>query len=390
VVAAEEDNVVDGAIEQARPHGELQHMHLPPRAAAPAPEHLLFLLPRDHRSSLAAAELVGDHPLVGAAGLQQSDDGGLGSVHGHDVLEEDPEDEEVAGPWRAGGVEQRDERRHVHGHVLGQSHVALHQHACRDDDAVEEESDEVRHHLPDEEEGVEEVQLLPQRHPVAAEDLRQHLAEQVGGAARPPVLLVAVRLEGAGQLVAHDEVADVDEAPAAEAGAHGQVHVLHGGALLPPAGVRQRGDAPHPGRAVEAEEGVAGGAHLLLHGEVVVEGHLLDAGEDAVVGVDVAPAGLHQGDAGVALQQRDRAPEEVRVRLEVGVEDGHELALPGVVLLEALAHGAGLVPVAVAAVLVADAHALARPPQALHLHQLPDGRVRRVVQHLDHQPVRWP
>jgi hypothetical protein len=212
VVAAEEDNVVDSAIEQARPHRELQHMHLPSRAAAPAPDQLLFLLLRDYsRSCLATAELVGDHPLIGAAGLQQADDGGLGAVHGHDVLEEDPEDEQVAGPGRAGGVEQRDERRHVHGHVLGQAHVSLHQHAGRDDDVVEEEGDEMRHHLPDEEEGVEEVELLPQRHPVAAEDLREHLAEQVGQAAQPPVLLVAVRLEGAGQLVAHDQVAHVDE-----------------------------------------------------------------------------------------------------------------------------------------------------------------------------------
>jgi hypothetical protein len=100
---------------------------------------------------------------------------------------------------------------------------------------------------------------------------------------------------------------------------------------------------------------VAGGAHLLLHGKVVVEGHLLDAREDALVGVDVAPARLHQPHPGVPLQQRHGAAEEV------GVEDGHELAVPSVVLLEALAHGARLVPVAVAAVLVADAHALARP-----------------------------
>jgi hypothetical protein len=362
---AEVDNVVDGAVEQARPHGELQRVHLPGEEPLPTRRRFLLLL-----LGGAAAELVGDDPLVGTAGLDESDECGLGAVHGHDVLEEDPEDEQVPGPGRGGGVEHRDGGRHVHGHVLGQADVALHEHARRDDDAVEEEGDEVGHDLAHEEEGVDEVQLLHRRHPVAAQDLREHLAEQVGGAARPPVLLVPVRLERAGQLVAHGQVADVDEAPPAEAGADCQVHVLHRGALLPPAGVRHGGDAPHAGRAVEAEEGVARGPHHLLHREVVVEGHLLDARQDEVVGVDEAPTGLHQRKARVALQQRHRAPEEVSVRLEVGVEDGHELARLGVLLLQALAHGAGLVAVAVAAVLVPDANALAGPARALYLNKL--------------------
>lgn len=43
-------------------------------------------------------QLGGDDPLVDAVRLQKPYYGRLGSVHRHDVLEQDPEDDQVEGP----------------------------------------------------------------------------------------------------------------------------------------------------------------------------------------------------------------------------------------------------------------------------------------------------
>lgn len=69
-------------------------------------------------------------------------------------------------------------------------------------------------------------------------------------------------------------------------------------------------------------------------------------------------------------EEGDGAPEEVGLRLEVGVKDGDEVALGGVAVLEAVPHGAGFVPVPVVPHLVLDVYPLARPPVAFHLHQI--------------------
>jgi hypothetical protein len=69
-------------------------------------------------------------------------------------------------------------------------------------------------------------------------------------------------------------------------------------------------------------------------------------------------------------EERHGAPQEVRLRLEVGVEDGHQVAAAGVGALHAFPERAGLVPSPAVADLVLDVHALARPPPALSTNQL--------------------
>ena len=81
-----------------------------------------------------------------------------------------------------------------------------------------------------------------------------------------------------------------------------------------------------------------------------VEEDGFDLGEEAVVAVEVGPAGLDHADAGLG-EVVDDAEEPVGWGDEVGVEDGDELALGG---FEAFFEGAGFVAVAVGAVEIVD------------------------------------
>jgi len=69
-------------------------------------------------------------------------------------------------------------------------------------------------------------------------------------------------------------------------------------------------------------------------------------------------------------EERHGAAQEVRLRLEVGVEDGHHVAAADVGALHPLPERAGLVPAPAVPDLVLDVHALARPPRALRPNQL--------------------
>ena len=53
-------------------------------------------------------------------------------------------------------------------------------------------------------------------------------------------------------------------------------------------------EAPYAGSAVESEEAAGTVASRLFHGKMAVQVHPLDAGEEIVFTVDVAPAGLNE------------------------------------------------------------------------------------------------
>jgi hypothetical protein len=82
------------------------------------------------------------------------------------------------------------------------------------------------------------------------------------------------------------------------------------------------------------------------------------------------PASLDEGDLRVVHEERDSPEEEVRVRLEVGVEHGDVFAVCHVVVLQSFLERAGLVPLPVPPDLVLYVHAFALPPLALRLHQV--------------------
>ena len=89
---------------------------------------------------------------------------------------------------------------------------------------------------------------------VAFEQGRQDLAGDLNGAFGPTVLLA---LEGAHldrDFGGGDRVVDVDELPALDLGAIGEVEVFGEGVVLPPASIFDGAGAPDPGGPVEVEE----------------------------------------------------------------------------------------------------------------------------------------
>gem|GEM_PF-6859353 len=87
-----------------------------------------------------------------------------------------------------------------------------------------------------------------------------------------------------------------------------------------------------------------------LEDEVAVEEDGFDLGEEAVVAVEVGPAGLDHANAGFG-EVVDDAAEPGGGRDEVGVEDGDELAFGGA---EAFFEGSSFVAVAIGAMQVID------------------------------------
>jgi hypothetical protein len=107
--------------------------------------------------------------------------------------------------------------------------------------------------------------------------------------------------------------------------------------VLPSAGLVDGLATPHAGGSVEVEEDTGAGAAAVLEDEVAVEEDGFDLGEEAVVAVEVGPAGLHHADAWLGEMVDDLAHPVGRGN-EVGVKDRDELALRG---FEALFEGSG-------------------------------------------------
>ena len=120
----------------------------------------------------------------------------------------------------------------------------------------------------------------------------------------------------------------------------------------------------------------------MLQHEVPVEQNRLDLGEERVVAVEVRPARLHHADRGVG-KVVDDLHQPIRLRREVGVEDGDELAGRGI---QAVVERSRLVALAIGAMDINDVVAqrrIAFNHAACHVDRL----VSRIVEHLDLQPL---
>ena len=153
-----------------------------------------------------------------------------------------------------------------------------------------------------------------------------------------------------GELGGALDVLEVFELPAYELGAVAEVGVFGEGVVLPAAGGGDGLAAPHAGGAVEVEEDAGAAAAAVLEDEMAVEEDGFDLGEEAVVAVEVGPAGLDHADFGLG-EVVDDLHDPLAGRDEVGVEDGDELAFGD---FEAFVEGSGFVAVAVGAVEVND------------------------------------
>ena len=272
---------------------------------------------------------------------------------------------------------RREEQRHVDEQHLVPAHVVA------DDHRREHEDREQHHqHVVEVRGEVEERLGLHAERLIRLQDARQELAAGLDRALRPAVLL---RLEGVHldrKLGRHDDVRQEVELPAAQLRAVAEVEILGQRVVLPAAAVNDRGAAPDARGAVEVEEVARAVAAAVLEDEVRVEQHRLDARQQRVVLVDVAPARLHDRDLRVG-EVVHGAQQEIGLRQEVGVEDRDELALGDV---HARLERAGLVARAIAAVQIGDVDPVRRGATNC---QLSDGPrlVGRVVQHLDFELV---
>ena len=190
-----------------------------------------------------------------------------------------------------------------------------------------------------------------------------------------------------GELGGALDVLEVFELPALELRAIAEVGVFGEGVVLPAAGFVDGLATPHAGGAVEVEEDAGAGAATVLEDEVAVEEDGFDLRQEAVVAIEVGPAGLDHANAGLG-EVVDDAAEPAGRRDEVGVEDGDELALGGA---ETFFERAGFVAVAVGAVEVVDGlgiEALGAGGEAGdHGAGHVDGLVGGVVEELDLEAV---
>ncbi len=120
--------------------------------------------------------------------------------------------------------------------------------------------------------------------------------------------------------------------------------------MLPAPGFIDSATPPHAGGAVEVEEDAGAGAGSMLEDEVAIEEDGFDLGEEAVVAVEVGPAGLHHADLGLG-KVMDDLHDPVRRGHEVGIEDGDEFAGGG---FHDFLEGAGLKACAIGTVQIND------------------------------------
>ncbi len=192
--------------------------------------------------------------------------------------------------------------------------------------------------------------------------------------------LEAVHLDG--QFGGAIQAGDVHEAPAFELGAIAEVGIFGEGIVLPAARVIDHGLAQNAGRAVEVEEVAGARTRSMLQDEMAVQQHRLDFGEEVVIAVEIAPAGLHHADLGVG-EVVNGAHQKIGGRNKIGIEDGDEFAGGG---FQAFLEGSGFIAVAIAAVQIVDGVA----EGAIAFHQgfgEGGGIVGGIVQHLDLQEL---
>ena len=185
-----------------------------------------------------------------------------------------------------------------------------------------------------------------------------------------------------GQLGRRDHVHPVDELPAPQLSAIGQIEILGDRVVLPAASVGDGFAAPHATSAREVEEEPSPEARSVLDQVVTVEHQRLDAGEQRRVTVEVGPACLHHPDLGIPEVAHQGAG-EVGARHEIGVENRHQIALDR---LEPVVQGASLVADSVGTMDVLGVEATV--PQLVDLHPSQGlGLVDGIIEDLDMEAV---
>ena len=217
---------------------------------------------------------------------------------------------------------------------------------------------------------------------IAAPEWDEQFFACLDAAFGPSMLLRLEAVHIDGQFGGGDDVVEEMEAPSFHLGAVAEVEVLGQGVVLPSSGVHDAGFAPDTGGSIKIDEPAGATAGGLFDHEVAVEEHGLNAGQQAVVAVEVAPAGLDHTDFRIG-EKVDHPVQDFWWRDEVGVQNEDIIAFSG---QQAVFQGAGFVASPVGPVDEFGVESCGDefgdfPSADVH------GFVGGVVQHLDLQPV---
>ena len=175
---------------------------------------------------------------------------------------------------------------------------------------------------------------------------------------------------------------EVDELPAGELGAVGEIDIFGEGIVLPAACGIDGLFSPEAGGAVEVDPTGGAVSRGVFDDEVSVEEDGLAAGEEGIAAVEVFPACLDHADAGVG-EVVDGFVEEVFFGDEVGIEDGDEV---GFDVFHGVGEGAGFEALAVGSVEIGDVIVFFLPGFDVGLGEV-CGDIGRVVEDLDLEEV---
>lgn len=169
-------------------------------------------------------------------------------------------------------------------------------------------------------------------------------------------------------------------------GSEAQIEIFGQRVALPAPRVLDRRAAPDAAGSVEGDGQPKAGARHLLDPEMPVEQPRLDTSQQRLLGVEVGPTRLDQGEPRLAEQDWDGAPQEIRRRDEVRIEDRDE---GGVGAVESSGEGAGLERCALSPVHELDAEACALPMLDSGTAQ-GQGAVGAVIEHPDLEVLTRP
>ncbi len=169
---------------------------------------------------------------------------------------------------------------------------------------------------------------LDRRRHIGTQQLRENLLCRLHQTFGPARLLRFERIHFDRKFRGALDIGTIHEAPAAQLCAVGKVGVFGERVVLPAAGIFDGGAAPDSRGAVEIEERAAPRTCAVFDDEMAVEKNALNFGEERVFAVEIGPSGLHHGDSRV-LEAGNGAPEKIRARNKISIENGDEFTLGG-------------------------------------------------------------
>lgn len=150
-----EGEIVAAAEEEESSNNDLQHMH---SFSKPKTQFLGRLTGDFPLESIS--QFLSHNPLVNSTSLEQTNERRLSPMQRHDILEKDPENDQMKRPGSANCIEDGDNGGNIHSAPFRNLNFWNHD-CCRQYNAVKDEGNDVGDDFADEEEAVNHMNLLP-------------------------------------------------------------------------------------------------------------------------------------------------------------------------------------------------------------------------------------